>query len=65
MSNSFNNYRLSGVKGLKRGPKQIFLPLFQKKKKIILNNFVAKEEKFGKLEKEKVSYNKIEPENES
>ena len=40
-------------------------PCSRKKKKIILNNFVAKEEKFGKLEKEKVSYNKIEPEKES
>ena len=64
MSNSFNNYRLPGVKGLKCGRKQIILPLFQKKI-IILNNFVAQEEKFRKLEKEKVSYNKIDPEKES
>ena len=36
-----------------------------RKKLIILNNFVAQEKKFGKLEKGKVSHNKIEPENES
>ena len=50
MSNSFNNYRLSGVKGWNFDQSKQSCPC-SRKKIILLNNFVAQEEKFGKLEK--------------